>query len=72
MARYDECPTDLVPIAGQPCSSSEQQQKPSRILDSFHIELTLEEPKHPARDAVVNLAEFLSRFRVDRDAPDRS
>lgn len=70
VARYDECETALVPIAGQPCSSSDQLTAPSRIQDNFSIELTLDPPEHPARDAVVNLAEFLSRFRVDPDAPD--
>lgn len=70
IARYAECETALVPIAGQPCSSSDQLIAPSRIQDSFEIELTLEPPQHPAHDAVVNLAEFLSRFRVAPDAPD--
>lgn len=72
VARYNECETALVPIAGQPCSTSDQQMAPSRIQDSFAIELTLKKPDMPARDAVVNLAEFLSRFRVDPAAPDRS
>ncbi len=72
VARYDECETGLVPIAGQPCSTSDQLTAASRIQDSFSIELTLEPPLHPARDAVVNLAEFLSRFRVNPGAPDRS
>lgn len=70
VARYAECETALVPIAGQPCSSSEQQTAPSRLQDIFEIELVLEPPPHPARDAVVNLAEFLSRLRTAPEAED--
>ena len=72
IARYAECETALVPIAGQPCSSSDQLTAASRLQDVFEIELALEPPQHPARDAAVNLAEFLSRFRADAEAEDVS
>jgi hypothetical protein len=70
VARYSECETALVPIAGQPCATSDQLMAPSRLQDSFAIELVLEPPDHQARDAVVNLSEFLSRFRADPNAAD--
>ena len=70
VARYAECETGLVPIAGQPCSTSEELTAASRLEDIFEIELTLEPPDHSARDAVVNLSEFLSRFRADPAAVD--
>lgn len=68
VARYAECETALVPIAGQPCSTSDQLMAPSRLQDIFEINLVLEPPDHSARDAVVNLSEFLSRFRADPNA----
>ena len=70
VARYAECETALVPIAGQPCATSDQLMAPARLQDSFEIDLVLEPPDHSARDAVVNLSEFLSRFRVDPNAAD--
>lgn len=68
VARYAECETELVPIAGQPCSSSDQLSAPSRIKDFFEIDFTLEPPPHTGHDAVINLAEFLHRFRRDPNA----
>lgn len=65
VARYAECETELVPIAGQPCSSSELLNAPSRIRDIFEIELVVEPPLQTAHGAARNLAEFLSRFRID-------
>jgi hypothetical protein len=70
VARYAECETALVPIAGQPCATSDQLLAPARLQDSFEIDLVLAPPDHSARDAVVNLSEFLSRFRVDPNAAD--
>ena len=70
VARYAECETALVPIAGQPCATSDQLLAPARLQDSFEIDLVLAPPDHSARDAVVNLSEFLSRFRVDPNAGD--
>lgn len=64
-ARYDECKTALVPIAGQPCSSSDDLTAASRIKDVFDIAFTLEPPPQPAFEAVINLAEFLHRLRID-------
>ncbi len=70
VARYAECETGLAPIAGQPCSTSDQLMAASRLQDIFEIDLVLEPPAHPARDAVVNLGEFLSRLRADATAAD--
>lgn len=70
VAKYAECETGLVPIAGQPCSTSEQSMAASRLQDIYEIELVLEPPDHSARNAAVNLSEFLSRFRADLDAAD--
>jgi hypothetical protein len=41
---YDECLTELVPIAGQACASDDESAKPSRILESFKIEYAWQAP----------------------------
>ena len=64
-AHYNECLTDLVPIAGEPCDNGDDLAGASRIKDITDIELTLEPPPHAAYDAVINLAEFISRLRTD-------
>ncbi|KAB8141608.1 hypothetical protein F8S13_17850 [Chloroflexia bacterium SDU3-3] len=50
--RYAECADALVPIPGQPCDSAADSMAPSRIRDSFAIELRWEPPAMPAWDAV--------------------
>ena len=40
----------------------------SRIEDFFEIDFALEEPPHAAHNAVINLAEFLHRWRRDPEA----
>jgi hypothetical protein len=72
IARYAECETELVPIAGQPCSSSEQLSAPSRLRDHFEIDFALLPPPHESHVAVINLSEFLHRFRRERGAESRA
>lgn len=69
VARYAECTDALVPIPGQPCSSAEQTQAPSRIRDSFAIELRWEPPAMPVWEAVRDLADLMARVRVVRGLP---
>lgn len=60
---YDECLDALVPIPGQPCSSSEATQAPSRIRDAFTLELRWEAPRMAAWDAVRAFADLLGAVR---------
>jgi hypothetical protein len=64
VASYDECEDALVPIPGQPCSSGDPLQAPSRIRDSFNIGLRWEPPSMPAWDAVRCFAKLLARVRI--------
>jgi hypothetical protein len=41
---YDECATDLVPIAGQPCANDEDSRAPSRILETARAEFSWTQP----------------------------
>ena len=66
---YDECPDALVTIAGQPCSSSEQNQVASRIRDSFQISLRWAPPAMPTWEAIQCFAELLADVRIEPDLP---
>ncbi len=76
VASYDECPEALVPIPGQPCSSSEATQAPSRIRDAYNIELRWTPPAMPAWDAVRCFARLMAEVHfvagldpLDSDEP---
>lgn len=64
VARYDECLDALVPIAGQPCSSSEQNQAASRIRRSFQVALQTQPPVMEAWHGVRRLAELMSHVEL--------
>jgi hypothetical protein len=44
VACYRECPTDDVPIPGEPCRSDDELMEPSRLKESFSLELRLAPP----------------------------
>lgn len=58
---YDECYTELVPIAGQACASDEDSSKPSRILESFKIEFSWQMPKQLLEDNARAFGELMQR-----------
>jgi hypothetical protein len=62
--KYAECEDDLVPLPGQPCSSSAQTSVPSRIRDAWDIELQWTPPPMPAWDADRQLARLLRAVQV--------
>lgn len=64
VARYDECLDALVPIAGQPCSSSEQNQAASRIRRSFQVALQTQPPMMEAWRAVRRLADVMTHVEL--------
>lgn len=64
VAYYDECEDALVPIAGQPCSTGEENQAASRIRDSVKIELRTHRPAMPSWDALQLMADLLYEVRL--------
>jgi hypothetical protein len=64
VASYAECPDDLVPLPGQPCSTSSQVQVPSRLRDAWDIELRWAPPAMPAWDVTRELARLLNSVQV--------
>lgn len=58
---YRECPTDLVPVPGEPCRSQQDAMAPSHIAESFQLKLCLDEdqlglspPASPPLDSSVS------------------
>lgn len=64
VAAYAECRDNLVPVPGQPCSTSSQLQVPSRLRDAWDIELRWAPPSMPAWDVVRQLARLLNSVQV--------
>ena len=44
---YRDCPTDEVPVPGEPCRCDTDTMAPSRIMDDFRLELILGPPPPP-------------------------
>lgn len=64
VAAYAECPDDLVPLPGQPCSTSAQVQVPSRLRDAWDIDFRWAPPAMPAWDAVRKLGRLLNSIQI--------
>ena len=67
VAEYDECLDALVPIAGQPCSSSAQNQAESRIRRAFNIRLQAQPPVMEGWAAARRLGELMSHVELVPD-----
>lgn len=65
---YQECPTDLVPIAGQACADVADTQAPSRILETVHAELSWTPPDQVAETANRAFGRLLARIELIPDA----
>jgi hypothetical protein len=61
---YRNCPTDNVPIAGEPCRSEDKLMAPSRLTDDFSLELRLEKPNQREEDAVRDFVAWLKQVVV--------
>jgi len=56
---YDECPTDLVPIAARACAAVEDSQAPSRVVQGFKLGFAWHPPGQPAEEAARAFGELL-------------
>ena len=66
---YRNCPTDDVPIAGEPCRSEDKLMAPSRLSDDFVLELRLERPNQREEDAVRDFMAWLKQVHVSQTDP---
>jgi hypothetical protein len=62
VAAYAECFTDTVPIPGEPCRSDDELQQPSRIQDSFALDLQLSAPPQNEDDAIADFVRWVRRI----------
>lgn len=61
---YRECPTDKAPIPGEPCRSEDELTAPSRITDSYQLELRLDAPKQREEDAARDFVKWLRQIEI--------
>ena len=61
---YRECPTDMVPIPGEPCRDENELMAPSRLADDFRLELRFDPPEQTEEDAVRDFVEWLKGIEV--------
>jgi hypothetical protein len=59
VACYAECPTDDVPLPGEPCRSEDDLTAPSRRQDHFRLELRRRPPEQTEEAAVRDVADWL-------------
>lgn len=65
MLCYRDCLTDNVPIAGEPCRSEDDLMAPSRVIDSFSLELRFDKPQQREERAVRDFVRWLKQVEVD-------
>lgn len=66
---YRDCPTDRVPIPGEPCRSEETATAPSRLQDDFMLELRFDPPAQTEEDALRDFIKWLNDHVEITDAP---
>jgi hypothetical protein len=64
VACYRECPTDSVPIPGEPCRADDELMAPSRLKESFDLELRLTPPSQLEENAVREFVAWARRIPV--------
>jgi len=57
---YRDCPTDDVPIPGEPCRNEADLTAPSRLTDDFVLELSLDPPAQCEEDALRKYVQWLA------------
>jgi hypothetical protein len=62
---YQACLVDLVPIPGEPCRSEDDARAPSRVQDSYVLELRWRAPEQRRDDAIRDFAAWLSLVPVE-------
>ena len=66
---YVQCLTDKVPIPGEPCRSDDELMQPSRIADSFKLDLRLKAPDQREEDAVRDFVQWLLGLPLVQASP---
>lgn len=66
---YRDCPTDPVPIAGEPCRSADDLTAPSRVVDDFQLDLWLTPPPQTEEDAVRDFVAWMNQIVISDTGP---
>lgn len=66
---YRDCPTDNVPIAGEPCRSENELMAPSRLQDDFCLSLRLKAPNQREEDALRDFVRWLKQVDMSEGFP---
>jgi len=66
---YRACPTDPVPIAGEPCRSADDLMAPSRLVDDFHLDFWLTPPAQQEEDAVRDFVAWMNQIVISDTGP---
>jgi hypothetical protein len=61
---YRDCPTDQVPIPGEPCRTEEESMAPSRLADDFTLELRFDPPNQLEEDALRDFVDWLMKVEI--------
>ena len=64
---YSDCPTDDAPVPGEPCRSEQDLMQPSRITDSFQLELSYDAPLQAEEDALRGFSSWLRKLNIVAD-----
>lgn len=64
---YRECPTDMIPIPGEPCRSEDDSLAPSRVQDDFRLELRFTPSEQREEEAVRDFVEWLRQVEITDD-----
>jgi hypothetical protein len=63
--RYRQCPTDMLPVPGEPCRTESESMAASRWTDNFQLELRLDPPPQPEESGTRYFVEWLNqRVRI--------
>ncbi len=64
---YSDCPTDDAPVPGEPCRSAAELMQPSRIADSFQLELSYDAPLQAEEDALRGFVAWMRKISIVPD-----
>ncbi|MBO0778579.1 MAG: hypothetical protein J2P37_07090 [Ktedonobacteraceae bacterium] len=71
MLCYRDCPTDQVPIPGEPCRDESEAMTASRLVDDFRLELRTTPPDQREEDALRDFVDWFSQVECVDD-PDEA
>ena len=63
---FRDCPTDPLPVPGEPCRCDNSATAASRIIDDFRLELRLDPPAQREEDAIRDFVAWLRQIQIGR------